>query len=419
MNKVLRDKLKTLPAAPGVYFHKNADSEIIYIGKAAVLKNRIRQYFNNSPKDPKTTALVAEIHDVDWTVVDTEMDALFLESEMIKRYQPKWNILLRDDKNVSYVRIDMKSEIPYLSFTRTPLDDGATYIGPFYGQTTIAKSLRILRKIFPFYDRPYDGKKTLNTDLGLTPGIEIQKTTPSEYKKDLKKLISYLEGKREKLLRDLKKQMKQLSDAGDFEAAATVRNQLFGLQGLKTKIVFSDREFLDLSTDQALLSLQKLLQLPAPPRRIEGYDISHQSGTNAVASMVVFMNGVSQRSAYRKFKIKQSKNNDFANLKEVLTRRLKHQEWPLPDLILIDGGEPQIEAVKDILLPTKIPFIGLAEAQETIVIPEIEQQAVKGYHHLIISHNSHIVKLLQRIRDESHRFAVTYHNFLKRKNMLK
>lgn len=419
MNKVLRDKLKTLPAAPGVYFHKNADSEIIYIGKAAVLKNRVRQYFNNSPKDPKTTALVAEIHDVDWTVVDTEMDALFLESEMIKRYQPKWNILLRDDKNVSYVRINMKSEIPYLSFTRTPLDDGATYIGPFYGQTTIAKSLRILRKIFPFYDRPYDGKKTLNTDLGLTPGIEIQKTTPSEYKKDLKKLISYLEGKREKLLRDLKKQMKKLSDAGDFEAAATVRNQLFGLQGLKTKIVFSDREFLDLSTDQALLSLQKLLQLPAPPRRIEGYDISHQSGTNAVASMVVFMNGASQRSAYRKFKIKQSKNNDFANLKEVLTRRLKHQEWPLPDLILIDGGEPQLEAVKDILLPTKIPFIGLAEAQETIVIPEIEQQAVKGYHHLIISHNSHIVKLLQRIRDESHRFAVTYHNFLKRKNMLK
>lgn len=419
MNKVLRDKLKTLPAAPGVYFHKNADSEIIYIGKAAVLKNRVRQYFNNSPKDPKTTALVAEIHDVDWTVVDTEMDALFLESEMIKRYQPKWNILLRDDKNVSYVRINMKSEIPYLSFTRTPLDDGATYIGPFYGQTTIAKSLRILRKIFPFYDRPYDGKKTLNTDLGLTPGIEIQKTTPSEYKKDLKKLISYLEGKREKLLRDLKKQMKKLSDAGDFEAAATVRNQLFGLQGLKTKIVFSDREFLDLSTDQALLSLQKLLQLPAPPRRIEGYDISHQSGTNAVASMVVFMNGASQRSAYRKFKIKQSKNNDFANLKEVLTRRLKHQEWPLPDLILIDGGEPQLEAVKDILLPTKIPFIGLAEAQETIVIPEIEQQAVKGYHHLIISYNSHIVKLLQRIRDESHRFAVTYHNFLKRKNMLK
>lgn len=419
MSKALRDKLKTLPTAPGVYFHKNADSEIIYIGKAAVLKNRVRQYFNNSPKDPKTTALVAEIHDVDWTVVDTEMDALFLESEMIKRYQPKWNILLRDDKNVSYVRIDMKSEIPYLSFTRTPLDDGATYIGPFYGQTTIAKSLRILRKIFPFYDRPYDDKKTLNTDLGLTPGIEIQKITPSEYKKNLKKLISYLEGKREKLLRDLKKQMKQLSDAGDFEAAATVRNQLFGLQGFKTKIVFSDREFLDLSTDQALLSLQKLLQLPAPPRRIEGYDISHQSSTNAVASMVVFMNGVSQRSAYRKFKIRQSKNNDFANLKEVLTRRLKHQEWPLPDLILIDGGEPQLEAVKDILLPTKIPFIGLAEAQETIVIPEIEQQAVKGYHHLIISHNSHIVKLLQRIRDESHRFAVTYHNFLKRKNMLK
>ena len=132
MNDSLKAKLKTLPSSPGVYFHKNKDGEIIYVGKAAVLKNRVRQYFHHDLKDPKTEALKAEIFDTDWIIVDTEMDALFLESEMIKRYRPKWNILLRDDKNVSYVRVDLNSEIPYVSITRQPLGDKARYVGPFY-----------------------------------------------------------------------------------------------------------------------------------------------------------------------------------------------------------------------------------------------------------------------------------------------
>ena len=159
MTDTLRNKLKKLPVAPGVYFHKNQAGEIIYIGKAAVLKNRVRQYFQKTVKDPKTTALVQEIADVDWQVVDTEMDALFLESEMIKRYMPKWNVLLRDDKTVSYIRINFQDKIPHVSITRTPLDDGAKYVGPFYGKSAIERSLRILRKIFPFYDRPYTGRK--------------------------------------------------------------------------------------------------------------------------------------------------------------------------------------------------------------------------------------------------------------------
>ena len=147
MTDELKEKLKTLPSSPGVYFHKNEEGEIIYVGKAAVLKNRVRQYFHKDLKDKKTEALKAEIYDTDWIVVDTEMDALFLESEMIKRYKPKWNILLRDDKTVSYVRIDMKSEVPYVSMTRTPLDDKATYIGPFYAKLPVEKALRILRRV--------------------------------------------------------------------------------------------------------------------------------------------------------------------------------------------------------------------------------------------------------------------------------
>ena len=410
MNEKLHQKLKTLPSAPGVYFHKNAAGEVIYVGKAAVLKNRVRQYFQKSRKDPKTEALVAEIADTDWRVTESEMDALFLESEMIKRYQPKWNILLRDDKTVSYVRINMKDEVPDVSLTRTPQDDGAKYIGPFYGQAIVKKALRILRKIFPYYDKPYSGKKTLNTDLGLTPGIEIGISTPKEYKANLRKLIRYLEGDRVKLLKDLEKQMKTASDAGEYEKAAELRNQLFGLRELRKKIVFSDQEFLDLSSDEALLQLQMLLKLQQPPRRIEGYDISHQSGTNAVASMVVFTNGVADRTEYRKFKIKEDKNDDFANMREVLTRRLKHHEWPRPDLILIDGGEPQLAAVHDLLESAAIPYIGLAKENETIVLPSRTYKLPK---------NSHIIKLLQRIRNESHRFAITYHTLLKRKNMLK
>ncbi len=421
MRAKLMEKLKTLPASPGVYFHKGTNGEVIYVGKAAVLKNRVRQYFHKTGKDVKTMALVEEIADTDWIVVDTEMDALFLESEMIKRYKPKWNILLRDDKTVSYVRIDMKSEVPSVSFTRTPQDDKATYVGPFYGKTTVIKALRVLRRVFPYYDKPYDGKKTLNTDLGLTPGIEIGKVTPKEYKANLRKLIRYLEGGRQKLLKELEKQMKEAAKREDFEEAAKLRNQFFGLKELQKKIVFSDKEFLDISSDQALVDLQKMLGLKEPPRRIEGYDISHQSGTNVVGSMVVFVNGASDRAEYRKFKLRHQKNDDTANMQEVIERRLKHEEWAYPDLVVLDGGVGQVNAVKDLLQSKNITVIGrdksgdhTRNAAVVIVIPKGD-----SFENVPLSPDSHVAKLIARIDDEAHRFAITYHTLLKRKQMLR
>lgn len=446
LSPALTAKLKTLPAAPGVYFHKNAAGEVIYVGKAAVLKNRVRQYFHNTLKDPKTAALVQEIADTDWIVVDTEMDALFLESEMIKRYMPKWNILLRDDKTVSYVRIDSKSEVPYVSFTRTPQDDRATYIGPFYGKTPVEKALRILRKIFPYYDKPYTGQKTLNTDLGLTPGIEIGKTTPQEYKKNLRKLRLYLEGGRHKLLRELEKQMRAAADAQDYETAAVLRQQLYGLKELQKKIVFSDKEFMDISSDRALTELQHLLHLPQPPRRIEGYDISHQSGQDVVGSMVVFINGVSDRAEYRKFKLRRQQNDDAASLQEVLTRRLKHTEWDYPDLIILDGGAPQVNAVRPLLEAHHIPFFGrdksgdhTRNAAVQLLLPTPNQTSTPdsppapdrapastpdrsftpNTTSLPLDPHSHLAKLIARIDDEAHRFAITYHTLLKRRRQLK
>ena len=417
MNVELKQKLSKLPDSPGVYFHKNKDGEVIYVGKAAVLKNRVRQYFQNSKKDPKTEALVSEFFDTDWIKVDTEMDALFLESEMIKRYKPKWNILLRDDKTVTYIKITMNEEVPYLSFTRTPLDDKATYVGPFYGKLAIENAVRVLRKIFPYYTKPYTGKKTLNTDLGLTPGIEIGKTTPAEYKKTLKKLIRYLEGGREKLLKDLEKEMKKASAAGNFEAAAKARDQLMGLSELRKKIIFSSEEFLDISSDQALLDLQKMLGLKEPPRRIEGYDISHQSGSNAVGSMVVFINGASARDKYRKFKIRTGGSDDLKSMVEVISRRLKHQEWDFPDLIVLDGGITQVNAVLPLVEPLGIPVIGRDKSGDHSKSAEVkiifDNKLIK------LDKSSHVARLIARIDEESHRFAITYHTLLKRKSMLK
>ena len=448
MNELLKQKLNKLPAQPGVYFHKDKTGEIIYVGKAAVLKNRVRQYFQNSKKDPKTAALVAEINDTDWIVVDTEMDALFLESEMIKRYMPKWNILLRDDKTVSYVRISMQDEVPYISFTRTPMDDKATYIGPFYGKTAVEKSVRMLRRIFPYYEKPYDGKKSLNTDLGLTPGIEVGKCTPEDYKRNLRKMIRYLKGERQTLLKELEKTMYDESSKGNFELATEARDQLAGLKELRRKIVFSDKEFMDISSDQALKQLQNLLNLPEPPRRIEGYDISHQSGTNTVGSMVVFVNGAAARSEYRKFKVRTSTSDDLKSLVEVISRRIKHSEWEFPNLIILDGGVTQLNAVLPIVEPLGIPVIGrdksgnhARNAPVKLVVPnslilgtsgarqrEAEHaspmamgasDATRELENLELPQSSHIARLIARIDEESHRFAITYHSLLKSKNLFK
>lgn len=415
MDERLKQKLKELPVSPGVYFHKNKAGEIIYVGKAAVLKNRVRQYFQKSEKDVKTEALVKEIYDTDWTKVDTEMDALFLESEMIKRYKPKWNILLRDDKTVSYVRISMNEEVPYLSFTRNPVDDGATYVGPFYGKSSVEKAVRMLRRIFPYYIKPYSGRKTLDTDLGLTPGIEIGKCTPKDYRRNLRKLIRYLEGEREKLLKELEKTMHKEAEEGNYELAAEARDQLFGLKELRKKIVFSDKEFLDISSDKALAELQRLLELEKPPRRIEGYDISHQSGTNTVASMVVFLNGAAARSEYRKFKIRTSTNDDLKSMVEVITRRMKHKEWELPDLILVDGGVNQVNAI--VPLVGEIPVIGRDKSGDHSRGAEVKIIVKNKMVPLLQS--SHVARLIARIDEEAHRFAITYHSLLKRKNMLK
>lgn len=435
MNKQLEKKLKILPRSPGVYFHKSPSGEVIYVGKAAILKNRVRQYFQNTrDMDVKTRALVAEIDDTDWVETESEIDALFLESEMVKRYMPRYNILLRDDKSQLFVRIDMKSEWPHVEFTRSPADDGADYFGPYYNGYAVRKALRYLRKIFPYYTKvpSPSARPDLDAHIGLSPALG---TTSEEYKATLRKLIQYFQGGRKALARELEKEMQQAAKNHNFEAAARLRNKLNDLRELQRRIMFGDKEFLDISKDRALSDLRELLSLDKIPIRIEGYDISHMSGTNVVASMVVFTNGVSDRANYRKFKTRIEHNNDFYNMHETLTRRLSDKNmtsWGVPNLVVIDGGKGQLDAALQAraeMERTNIPFIGLAKREEQIVVEhdsgvilnkekmiELEGYATttEGFILINLPHSSHIVKLLQRIRDESHRFAVSYHTVLKR-----
>lgn len=438
MNKKLEDKLKDLPKEPGVYFHKNAKDQIIYVGKAAILRNRVRQYFQTSRnRDPKTEALVADINDVDWMVVESELEALFLEAEMVRRYMPRYNILLRDDKSMSYIRIDYDSDYPTVTTTRRPLDDGAKYFGPYLNTMSVRQALKLLRRIFPFATRKTPGQKraTLYYHLGLDPGLEEGKTSLDEYRSNLRKLMAVIEGKRRTIEKELEREMKNCAKDQDFETAARLRNQLFSLRNLTRHVIFSDKEFADISKDHALNELVDLLGLGSFPSRIEGYDISHMQGTDVVASMVVFTNGVSNKGEYRKFKTKIDHNNDFYNMHETILRRLSEKNrkaWGLPSLILIDGGKGQLDAAitaRDQAGCGQIPFIGLAKREEQVVVSKNKSGVMvndKVLHKLggfsaesadfillNLPHNINLVKLLQRIRDESHRFAVSYHSVLK------
>jgi excinuclease ABC subunit C len=498
MNERVKQRLKELPTSPGVYLHKDKSGEIIYVGKAARLRSRVRQYFQKSrSRDSKTDLLVAEIADIDWIEVESELDALFLEAELVRRYLPRYNILLRDDKSSLYVRVNMKDDYPYVSFTRRPLDDGATYIGPFFNGPAVRKALKVLRKIFPYSTHHVlPPRVCLQYHLGLCPGVEENKITSKEYKKNLRRLVKYLRGGRQEISKQLEKEMKEFSSKRNYEKAAEVRNKLLAIQSLNRQIIFSDKEFLDISKDHALNDLAALLGLYEDDkpkvshsgktqgaveqrtesykeydegvaqtgtqqlaesssrvagsasksdrtlrsfRRIEGYDISHMGGTNTVASMVVFTNGLPDKTQYRKFAMRLPGNDDFAHMREVMSRRFsgRHKDWAQPDLLLIDGGKGQLSSVLDVIRPLgiEVPAVGLAKKRELIIIDDKRSnvslqastlQKLGGFSNkseefteVDVPNNSHLIKLLQRIRDESHRFAVSYHTNLKRSGQVK
>jgi len=416
----IKTKLKQLPKEPGVYFHKDANGKIIYIGKAAVLKNRVNSYFQQSrQRDTKTQLLVADIADLDWITVESEVEALFLESEFIKRYKPKYNIDLKDDKHWLYIKIPMQDEWPVIEFVRRPIDDKSTYFGPFTSTDAVRRAMRQLRKVFPYVTHsvhPMPKRGCLHYHIGLCPGPEAGAITSTEYKRNLRRLMQYFRGQKTQLMKQLEKEMKQASKRQDFELAAQRRNQLRNLQALSKQMIFSDKEAFDLSRDQALVGLADILGTGVLPRRMECYDISHFQGTDNVASMVVFTDGVPHKEEYRRFKMRLTGNDDFAHMREVMRRRFSGtnlEKWPKPDLLIIDGGKGQLSAATSVLteLGVRIPAIGLAKKEEEI----IQMTKSGGFEVIRLPLESHVLQLLQRIRDEAHRFAVTYHSILRGK----
>ncbi len=439
MTDSLRDKLKTLPNEPGVYFHRDAAKKIIYIGKAAILKNRVMSYFQVSKnRDPKTALLVADIADTEWITVGSEVEALFLESEFIKRYKPKYNIDLKDDKNFIYIKVS-SDEFPVVTYVRRPMDDKAHYYGPFTSSDAVRRAMRMLRKVFPYVTHATWPKRgCLQYHLGLCPGPEEGAITAVDYRKNVRRLEMYLRGEQTKLMADLEKEMLRAAKKNDFETAARARDQLRDLLSFGKQKVFGDTEAFDLSRDQALVGLAERLELPVPPRRIECYDISHLQGTDNVASMVVFTDGMANRDEYRRFKMRTGGNDDFEHMREVMRRRFSLKnlaDWPKPDLLVIDGGKGQVGAVLGVLdeLGIDIPTVGMAKREEELIRRQSGSgQTFKGHwdneawitdsaewNVILLPPASHVLQLLQRVRDEAHRFAITYQTVLRGKRQVK
>lgn len=431
----LKGKLKNLPKKSGVYFFRNRERKIIYVGKAVNLKNRVGSYFQRvEDKDIKTRKLVSNILDVEWVETNSEIGALILESEMIKRYKPKYNIELKDDKNFVYLKIP-KEDFPLPTVVRDAATDKDYFIGPFTDARAVRRVLKSLRKIFP-YRSPGDltaKKPCFYFHLGQCPGVCIGKINKTDYNKNIRGIKSFFEGKSEILARNLKKEMLKHSKNKDFEKAANIRDQIKDLENIGRLKVLEEEDFG--KADKALLYLQKKLNLENVPSRIECYDISNIQGQEAVGSMIVFKDGFPSRDSYRKFKIAGlNEPNDYAMLEEVLTRRFRKTKqlghlrgeknsWDnLPDLIIIDGGKGQlgvgIKVLRDFNIV--IPTISLAKKNEE-VFQKIWDDTFKSFKikKINIQDNSEASYLLQRMRDEAHRFAITYFRNLHQKNIKK
>lgn len=394
-----------IPHKPGVYQFLNKQGHVLYVGKAIDLHSRVSSYFNKGVSG-KTAVLVENIADINTIIVESELEALILEANLIKKYLPPFNVILKDDKDFLYVGLT-KEEFPkVVTIRKQDLPKLKKYWGPFPSSTTVRNTLKMLRKIFPWCSG--QGKRAcFYYHLGLCAGPCANAINKKDYQKIISRFAKFMDGKKRQLQAELSKEMLNLSQNQLFEQAAGVKKIIEGINYLtqtnRVHLFLENPNFLDQEKKLALEQLQKDLNLEKIPERIEGYDISNIGGKEAVGSMVVMTNGEIDKSQYRKFKIKISgRPNDVAMHQEMLQRRCKHPEWKFPDLIIVDGGRAQARAVK-----LTIPIFGLAKRMEWLYPPEGE--IIK------LPKKSLSLKLLQKLRDESHRFAVSYHRKLRDK----
>lgn len=416
---------KHLSDGPGVYQFINKADEIIYIGKAINLRKRVASYTFASLLGTRTKKMVSQIDHVETIETDSEFDALLLEAKLIRSTMPKYNVIWRDDKHPLYIKISSET-YPKISTSRKESEQSATYFGPFMSSKTVKQTLRFLREVVPFCTEKSIGKRPcFNAHIGLCNPCpnEIEQLPSSErpkqkqlYVSNIKLLKRILNGKSNLVIRELTKQMKMYSLKENYRSAARIKKQLDKLYYL-TKPRIAIAEYLknpNLASDirnaestrlASTLEIEKLT-------RIEGYDISNTMGTSATGSMVVFVDAVPDKSKYRRFKIKgKSTPDDYAMMQEVLTRRLKHADWSYPDLYLIDGGVGQVSAVLEVFERhnVKTPVVGLAKRLEELIIPTVDKSGNLAFKKVRLKNGSPELSLIQRIRDEAHRFAKAYH----------
>jgi excinuclease ABC subunit C len=398
-----------LPDSPGVYFFYGYKKKLLYVGKATSLKDRVKSYFMKDlmlTRGPLLVKMLADAERVEWLPTDSVLEALLMEAHQIKKHKPEYNTRDKDDKSPNYVVIT-KEEFPVLKVIRgrnlSQLEVSSKNLtaiyGPFPHGGELREALKIIRRIFPYRDEKCQGVKAkrpcFNYQIGLCPGVCAGVISKTEYRKTVKRIKLFFEGKKSELIKDLEKDMKKLAKEKKFEEASVVKRTLYSLEHIQ---------------DVALIKRDVERVHSENVFRIEAYDIAHISGSNVVGVMTVVEDGELNKSQYRKFKIKNDRNDDTNNLKEVVRRRLGHPEWQFPSLIVVDGGVGQINAAKEVLKNNNldIPVVSVVKDDKH---KAREVLGVQG----ISAENPSLKKEILLANVEAHRFAITYHRKLRSK----
>lgn len=395
---MLNINYQNLPSSPGVYFYRDKSGKLLYVGKAINLKRRVSSYFQKNHADSRIEELVSKIAKIEHRETDSVIEALILEANLIRRYQPFYNIKSKDDKSFVNIAVS-REEFPRVFIMRLTAPRLFKNIkikkifGPYPSANTARTALKILRRIFPFrgLEKTRESERFYREIMAIPENIE-------RYDKGIKNLMLFLSGKKKRVIGNLKKEMRESARNKKYENAAELRDKIFALTHIQDVALIKESDWLE------------DISMPKAPARIEAYDISNIFGEYAVGSMVVFTNGKIDKDEYRRFKIRNVKGiSDTAMLAEVLARRLNHAEWPMPDIIIIDGGLGQLNAVKKIVRARglDIPLLSIAKGPTR-----------KG-EKLFMTKNAPVLgrKIIFSMRDESHRFAISYHRKLKRSGL--
>jgi excinuclease ABC subunit C len=423
-------KVRAFPATPGVYLMKDAAGRVIYIGKAKNLRSRAGSYFHKGAEEEwRTAPWLHEICDIDYIECESEVDALLMESRLVKDTQPKHNKELKDDKTFPYLMITVREDFPRVEVTREPRDRGVKLYGPFANAGDLRGAVQVLQRIFKFrtcaLDIEADDERWQWFRPCLLASIN-QCTAPcnlrisrEDYRRDIHRLQMFLDGHKDELLQQMRDDMSAAAKALEFERAARLRDEIRMLENLDKRgelDTHAQPEVFFIDPKKGLAGLRKILKLASAPRTIEGIDIAHLGGEQTVASVVQFLDGLPFKPGYRRYKIAGVAGvDDFRSIHEVVARRyrrLRDESEVFPDIILIDGGRGQLNAALAAFRDQRITppaILSLAKREEEIFVPDQDQP-------LRLSRHAYALRLLQYVRDEAHRFAQHYHHMLRRKS---